>query len=220
MIRSGDGSNSSRPCLLFTCHPLTRHLTPTIRIAEALKLAGWSVFFIGPTTHRARILYAAAEFIPLIGKADLDDLAYYSPANPNPPAPGYWGMPWQERALIDMKVSVLDLIPAQWASLKTALQMLHERDPQREVVVVSETMFHGVLPLLFGAPLPSGVRRPRTAAISVTIPLIRNADLPPFGFPLPYDQSAQGRAHNAACWTSWATQSVWMSDLLCRSWPN
>ena len=206
----------ARPFLLFVCHPLAGHLAPMIRIAEALQSRGWSICFLGSTTHRARIVQTGVEFMSLIGEADLDDLAYYDPTNPHPPVPGYWDMHWPARALVDMKVQVLDLIPAQWASVKAALQMLYERDPLREVVVVSEAMFHGILPLCYGAPLPPGVRRPRTAVVSVTVPLIRSVDLPPFGFPLPFDQSAEGRARNAACWTSWASQSAELSDLLSQ----
>ena len=205
-----------KPFLLFLSHPLTGHLTPTIRVAGALVSGGWPVFFLGPTAHRARIANIGAEFLPLQGEADLDDLQYYSVQNPNPPAPGYWSMTWQERAVVDIKVSWFEPIPAQWESVKAALAMLHERDPERQVIVVSESIFHGILPLFYGAPLPAGVRRPKTATLSVTVPMIKSVDLPPFGFPLTFDQTTEGRAKNAACWASWAIRSVWLSDLLSK----
>ncbi|KAH8894191.1 UDP-Glycosyltransferase/glycogen phosphorylase [Thozetella sp. PMI_491] len=203
-----------RPFLLFLSHALTGHLTPTLRVAESFRSRGWPVFFLGPTAHRARIINAGAEFLPLQGIADLDDLQYYSVDSPTPPVPGYWDMSWQDRAIVDMKLQWLEPIPVQWASVKDALQMLHDRDPARQVIVVTEAMFHGILPLFFGAPLPPGVSRPRTATLSVTVPLIRSADLPPFGFPLPFDQTQEGRARNAACWAHWAINSVWLSDLM------
>ncbi len=59
---------AERPFLLFLSHPLTGHLTPTIRVAESLRSRGWQVFFLGPTAHRARIENAGAEFPPAPGR--------------------------------------------------------------------------------------------------------------------------------------------------------
>ncbi len=167
-----------QPFLLFLSHSLTVHLTPTIRVAEALRSWGWPVFFLGPSAHRTRIVNTGVEFIPLTGEADLDDLQYYSANNPNPPAPDYWNMTWQERAVVDIKVSWLEPIPAQWEAVKAALTMLHTRDPGGQVIIVTEAIFHGILLLFYGAPLPAGIKRPKTAALSVTICSTRSWERP------------------------------------------
>jgi hypothetical protein len=152
---------NSRPFVLFLCHPLTGHLTPSIKVARALRSRGWPVFFLGPTAHKTRIASSGLTFVPLQGSADLDDLLYYSPDNPNPPVPDYWSESWAGRALIDAEKQWLDPIPDQWASVKAALSDLHAHDPQREVIIIAEGVFHGLLPLFYGATLPQGVKRPR-----------------------------------------------------------
>lgn len=192
-------SNEKPAHVLFTCHPLTGHLTPALRIASELRRRGWPVSFLGPTTHAARIAAAGATFLALRDEADIDDLLYYSPDNPNPPVPGYHALKWYQRALVDVEKHMLEPIPTQWACVKDALLKLQAEDPGQPVIVISEAAFFGILPLYFGAPI-DGVQKPRTFCLSVTPPAIRSVDLPPFDVPLPFDQSPQGRARNAASW--------------------
>ncbi len=200
--------HDNKPFLLFTSHPLTGHLTPTLRVAAALSSRGWPVFFLGPTTHRARITSAAGgsiTFLPLLHTSDLDDLLYYSPSNPNPPTPDYWSLSWQQRGVVDFERTWVDVIPDEWRSITSALQHLHDLDPSRQVIIVAEAMFFGIMPLFHGAKLPVGIKRPRTAALSVTVPFIRSVDLPPFFFEgLSFgDTSPEGQRRNQASWRLW-----------------
>lgn len=175
------------------------------------------MFFLGPTAHRARITAHDLTFIPLQGSADLDDLLYYTPDNANPPVADYWSRSWAGRALVDAEKQWLDPIPDQWASVKAALSDLHARDPRKEVIVVAEAVFHGMLPLFYGATLPPGVKRPlATLALSVTVPLIRSAHLPPFGFSLAYDPDLTRHAQTLKSWGFWARNSARLKDLLNR----
>lgn len=208
-------SDSSRPAhLLFTCHPLTGHITPALRIASELHRRGWPVSFLGPTTHAARIAAAGVSYLPLRGGADIDDLLYYSPDNPNPPVPGYHSLKWYKRALVDLEKHSIEPIPVQWACIKDALVKLQDEDPERPVIIISEAFFYGIWPLYLGAPLPEGVQRPRTFCLSVTPPAIRSIDLPPFDFPFPFDQSPEGRARNAACWDKLEAMTVSQKQML------
>lgn len=199
--------------ILFLCHPLTGHLTPALRVAADLHRRGYPVSFLGPTAHRARIAASGADFVPLQGEADIDDLLYYSPENPIPPVPGYHSLQWDERALVDIQKHCFEPIPAQWACVKAELSRLQESDPSKPVVVIVEAFFHGVLPLFFGAPLPKGVKQPKTLCLSITPPAIRSTDLPPFGYPLPFSQTADGRARNAQCWEQWDAQTLPLKNL-------
>lgn len=209
------GSCVDRPAhILFLCHPLTGHITPALRVASELRRRGWPVSFLGPTTHRARISASGVNFIPLQGRADIDDLLYYSPDNPDPPVPGYHSLEWQQRALVDLQKHCFEPIPAQWACVKETLTLLEAEDPGRPVVVVNEAFFGGSLPMFFGAPLPDGVKRPRTLCLSVTPPAIRSVDLPPFGFPLPFAQTPESRARNTCAWESWAQMSAPLKEVL------
>lgn len=199
--------------ILFLCHPLTGHLTPALRVASDLLRRGWPVSFLGPTTHRARIAGSGVNFIPLQGEADIDDLLYYSPENPNPPVPKYHSLEWQDRALVDVEKHFLEPIPAQWNRVKEILTRLQAEDPDRPVVIITEAFFAGILPVYFGAPLPEGVKQPKTLCLSVTPPTIRSIDLPPFGYPLPFTQSHEGRARNIRAWEEWAEQTASLKKL-------
>lgn len=204
------GHDDSKPAhILFTCHPLTGHLTPALRIAAALRQRGWPVTFLGPTAHAARIAASGAHFLPLRGgdNVDLDDLRYYDPASPDPPCPGYHALPWHRRALVDLDKNMVTPIPAQWACVKDALVHL-KNSQQQPVVIINEAGFLGTMPLYYGAPLPAGVPRPRTLCLSVTPPAIRSVDLPPFGHPLTFDATPAGRARNAACWARFAAATA------------
>jgi hypothetical protein len=215
MATPRDQRHGERPAqLLFVCHPLTGHITPALRVASELHRRGWPVAFLGPTTHRQRILASGVDFMPLRGNADIDDLLYYSPDNPAPPVPGYHSLPWHERALVDLEKHCLEPIPDQWLCLKDALASLQGRSPDLPVIVISEAFFHGILPLFLGAQLPDRVKRPRTLCLSVTPPAIRSVDLPPFGYPLPFSQSPEGRARNEQAWDSFAADTSSLKTLL------
>ena len=217
---AGDGDG--RPYVLMISHVLMGHLAPMLRIAAALRARwGWRVFFLGPTSQRARIEASGATFLPLMGEADLDGRLYYE----SPPVDGYAELPWHERLLIDLERQCFDTIPAQWESLTDALRALRQRDSDRRVLVLAEAFFHGVLPLRYGAPLPAdlalpssgkaGPERPRSICVSVTIPAIRSRDLPPLGYPFPFDTSPEGRARNARLWErSWERRTARLAALL------
>lgn len=213
--------------ILFLCHPLTGHITPVLRVASELRRRGWPVSFLGPTAHRRRIAAAGVDFIPLRGAADIDDALYYSPDSPGPPpVPGYHSLPWEARALVDFEKHCLDPIPAQWSCVKEALAVL-TRVPQPRstssngsldpvpVVIITEAFSHGILPLFHNATLPPGVAAPKTLCISVTPPAIRSADLPPFGYPLPFSPYfPAGRARNAQAWAAFEDDTSHLRDLL------
>ncbi|KAI1099809.1 glycosyltransferase family 1 protein [Jackrogersella minutella] len=201
-----------RPFVLIVSHALTGHLAPMLRIAGALHVRGWETFYLGPTAHRHRIEAAGAAFIPLGDDADLDDKAYYE----NPPLQNYAALPWPERVLVDLREQCLAPLPTQWACFVEALLSLRKRDPARGVVLLAEAFFYGALPLFYGAPLPEGVPDILgSACVSVTVPAIRSVDLPPAGYPFPFDASAEGRARNAQLWSrSWQRKAQGLTSLL------
>ncbi|RYP08535.1 hypothetical protein DL764_001866 [Monosporascus ibericus] len=204
-------SAKGQPFVLMVSHALTGHLAPMIRIASALHARDWPVSFLGPTAHRSRIEASGAVFFPLRADADLDDKLYYE----RPPTADYSSLPWWERVLVDLERQCVAPLVTQWECVKAALEALHARDPARQVLVLAEAFFLGVLPLRHGAPLPAGIRRPRSICVSVTVPAIRSRDLPPFGYPFPFDMTPEGRARNARLWErSWARRAAPLTALL------
>ncbi|KAI6085167.1 glycosyltransferase family 1 protein [Hypoxylon rubiginosum] len=206
-------AGEDRPFILILCHTLSGHLAPLIRIAAALHTLGWQTFFLGPNAHRHRIEAAGSIFIPLSGNADLDDKEYYE----NPPSGAtYTSMHWSERVLVDIRVQCLNPLPTQWSDVKAALASLHARDPGRGVIVLAEAFFYGVLPLFYGTSLPDGIPNPLgSVCVSVTVPAIRSVDLPPAGYPFPFDASPEGRLRNTKLWErSWTRKAADLTTLL------
>ncbi|KAI1475320.1 glycosyltransferase family 1 protein [Daldinia eschscholtzii] len=208
-------NGTHRPFVLIVCHSLTGHLSPLIRIASALHARGWEIFFLGPTAHRQGIEATGAVFLPLRDDANLDDKAYYE----NPPQPGYAALHWAERVLIDLRKQCLDPLPTQWSCFVDALRVLRARDPERKVILLAEAFFYGTLPLFYGAPLPDDLKLEEillgSLCVSVTVPAIRSIDLPPAGYPFPFDSSPDGRARNAKLWErSWKRKASDLTALL------
>ncbi|KAK0631430.1 hypothetical protein B0T14DRAFT_411801, partial [Immersiella caudata] len=211
------------PSLLFMSHPLTGHLTPTLRVASALshRPLNSPIFFLGPTSQQHRISTAGKNitFLPLIGSADFDDAAYYSPDNPNPPTPGYFSLSWQQRGLVDLEKTWIDTIPDEWRGVVAALEEINRREPKRRVIVVSEALFFGIMPLFYGAELPGGMERPRTVGLSVTVPFIRSEDVPAFfvGDQADEDQEKHGeKGGREKGWKRWESCTGWLKERMER----
>lgn len=64
--------------------------------------------------------------------------------------------------------------------MKAALRVVKEREPEREVVIICEALFLGVLPMFLGAEMPRGLERVRSVGLSVTVPFVRSRDVPAF----------------------------------------
>ncbi|KAK5652276.1 hypothetical protein OQA88_10624 [Cercophora sp. LCS_1] len=165
-------TTTPKPTLLFTAHPLTGHITPLLRIASHLSKI-YPIYFLAPTSHRAAITSNGLSFLPLLGRSDINDTLYYSPSAP--PIPHYYSLSWQKRGCIDFQNLWIDTIPDAWRSLVSALELLRDK----EVVLVVEAMFWGVLPLFYGADLPEGIRRPASVGVSVTVPFVKCEGVPP-----------------------------------------
>ncbi|RKU48537.1 hypothetical protein DL546_007124 [Coniochaeta pulveracea] len=205
----------NKPPILFVCHPLTGHLTPTIKIAKHLVTSHHKVYFLGPTAHQKRITSTGATFIPLRGKADYDDQVYYSLDNPVPPVPDYYSRNWKERAMVDVLKQWYDPIPEQWECFKLALGRVQEESQGKKVVVVAEAMFHGILPMFYGAQMGVGIKRPdAVVGLSVTVPLIRSKHLPPFGSSMEFDRDLTRAGETQRKWEIWKEKTVAYKDLL------
>ncbi|KAI0123595.1 hypothetical protein BJ170DRAFT_598809 [Xylariales sp. AK1849] len=209
-MADSDSTHYHRPHILIVCHALSGHLSPLIRIANDLHRRGWPISFLGPTAHRARIEAAGAAFYGLKGDADLDDKLYYE----RPTIPGYNDLHWVERGKVDLRLQCLEPLVTQWENLKSALLTLHHQEPDRQVIIMAEAFFLGIMPLKYGALLPSGVRSPKTVCVSVTVPALWSVDLPPFVHPLPFDPTPAGRARNGQMWEKRARSIRPLTELL------
>ncbi|KAK4465154.1 family 1 glycosyltransferase [Cladorrhinum samala] len=220
-----------KPVLLFMAHPLTGHITPTLRIASHFSSQNYKVYFLGPTSHKQRITSAGCIFLPLLGSADIDDLAYYTPESPSTgnPSSSDDGGTWQSRALVDFQQIWINPLPDSWRSVTSALSEIFSSGSSSsssspeltELTIVSEAMFFGILPLFLNAPLPppltsSSLSSIKTVCLSIMVPFIRSPEIGPgFSDSLPFLPSRAAQILRAEeQWSAWAQRTSHLSDLL------
>jgi UDP:flavonoid glycosyltransferase YjiC (YdhE family) len=91
----------------------------------------------------------------------------------------------------------LDKMKHNYRVLIELLEQIHERDPKRPIIILNDSTYMGVLPLMLGAPLPKGFTvRPKTIHLRVASYSATSVDTGPYGAALPPDSSESGRARN------------------------
>ncbi|OAA55521.1 signal recognition particle protein srp54 [Niveomyces insectorum RCEF 264] len=168
---------------------------------------------------RPRIEAAGLHFLPLLGKAALDDATLFDRDNDAEPAEGlgFEDTAQLPQSITDSRYQTLMSLPDAWSSVKEALATLARRYPDEHVLLVSEAFFYGSMPLRYGALLSAAlaaVLLPCTVCISITAPALRSVDMPPFGSPGKFDPSADGRKKNASAWQDWLERVTPLTDLL------
>jgi MGT family glycosyltransferase len=164
--------------VLFAATPVIGHVNPLLVAARVLKNAGHEVAFYTGTRFREKVENARLKFFPLPEDVDYDawDMDAAFPERQHH-APG------PDRLLFDMKHIMVDAMPSQYQGLKEAL----ERFPAD--LVVHETIFCGILPLLLG---PRSAR-PYSACLGISVLQLPREDGLPFGPGLPPAKDAGQR---------------------------
>jgi MGT family glycosyltransferase len=169
--------------VLFATTPAVGHVNPMLVAARVLQNAGHEIAVYTGTVFREKVESAGMRFFPLPADVDYDtrnlDAAF-------PQRQQY--APGLERLLFDMKSVIVDAMPSQFQGLQTSLREFPAD------LVVHETGFCGVLPLLLG-PRSS---RPWSACLGVTILPLPREDGLPFGQGLPPARSAAQKEEYAA----------------------
>ncbi|KAI1848509.1 hypothetical protein JX265_008710 [Neoarthrinium moseri] len=177
---------TKKPLLVMSAGPIMGHTAPTLHIAREMINRGFEVIFMTAPDLRENVEKIGAEYYetsPFWPEGTLEEREKY-------PA----GMP---RMMYDMEWIFMASIPSRVASLRSLLEMVRERDPSRDVVIVAETVTMGVLPFKYGAPLPKGYTEfPKVISINVVPLVVSSIDVGPFGPGLPPDSTKSGRARN------------------------
>ncbi|KAK4161109.1 4'-demethylrebeccamycin synthase [Cladorrhinum sp. PSN259] len=215
------GSESRKQTLLFLAHPLTGHITPTLRIASHLSSLGHNVYFLGPTSHEPRIKSAGCIFLPLLDSADIDDLTYYAP---DKTSSSDSDADWQSRALVDFERIWISTIPDEFKSLTAAISHITTKysadhypplDLAGHLTIISEAMFFGILPLFLNNEHHSKLKI-KSVCLSIMVPFIRSPEVGPgFCDSLPFlsDRALQlERAKQQ--WEVWEEKTAHLSRLL------
>jgi len=167
--------------ILLTSSPITGHVNPIIVAARVLENAGHTVAIYTGHLFREKIEAAGIQFFPLPADIDFDmrDIGATFPE-------------WMELSGIPqlrygIKVVFVDSIPSQFRGLRAVLR---EYPPD---LIVYETGFCGILPLLLGPPS----LRPPCAYLGISTSQLPREDGAPWGSGLPPATSA-GQAERYA----------------------
>ncbi|KAH8893621.1 UDP-Glycosyltransferase/glycogen phosphorylase [Thozetella sp. PMI_491] len=99
-----------------------------------------------------------------------------------------------------VELAFVDSLPSALNTLRFALSKLNERDPERKIVILSDTTYPGTLgyKMLGERGIPPGFKGPvpKTIGISVVPAMFTSVDSGPMGAALGFDQSDAGRARN------------------------
>ncbi|KAI9155354.1 N-glycosyltransferase [Paramyrothecium foliicola] len=179
--------SGKKPRLVVCGAPAEGHIGPMVRVARELSQRGYPMTVVTGEEFRSQV--------ESIGGADLFTVP-----------PMYSAEQFAQRELIpagvarlayDMQEIFVGSIPERWAGLKHALETLRERNPEEEIVILTEPFFFGANPLIFGAPLPKGFdKRPKVIKLGITPYVASSIDVGPAGPGLPPDATESGRARN------------------------
>jgi UDP:flavonoid glycosyltransferase YjiC (YdhE family) len=167
--------------------PVYSHVAPLLAIGGDLVGRGHKVTFLTGHRFREAVEATGASFAGLPKDAD------YDPARLNEDLPERAGLEGRARLEFDMRHNLTNPLPAQHAALQELLRR-HARD---RVVLLQENGFLGMWPALLGAP---GIRPAGVIGLGIQPLTVSSVDTGPFGFGMPPDSSANGRARNRAAY--------------------
>ncbi|AEO71928.1 f10e3bff-0624-4837-b9dc-47cf4d37bd1b [Thermothielavioides terrestris] len=194
-----------KPILVAAAFNSPGHTTGLLTIAEHLVKRGFRLYFIAGPGYQAAIEQIGAEFVknewawePLVATAppDADE-------------------PWFFKHVFG------DSVPVAHRILKETLERVRREHPDREVVILNESMSGGLGPFCYGAPLPEGYASlPKAITFHTSIYVATDYNVPPFGPALDYDPTPE----NLALWRStydamrpiWTGVSEYYSDRLFK----
>jgi UDP:flavonoid glycosyltransferase YjiC (YdhE family) len=158
-------------------------------IAKGLIRLGFPVTFVSGSHYRTAIEEIGATFHPLSGYADFSEpvLATRFPTRAL--------LSGQDLAAYDNEHLFVRSMPSQYESLQAALKDLKAKEPDRNVVLVVDNGFMGILPSMLNAP---GMKPEAHITLGILPLALSSIDTAPFGSCLLPDSSPAGRARNTA----------------------
>ncbi|MFM0501509.1 glycosyltransferase [Paraburkholderia caffeinilytica] len=145
------------------------------------------MIFVSSLAFKATAQAAGLDFVAFTGNADFDAADPRAFPNRADARPG------PEQIDFDIRYLFADPIQEQYRTLQALLREADRERPGRPVVLLHDTVFMGIWPVLLGAP---GIRPGGVIGIGVNPLTLRSIDTAPFGFGLPPDSSVEGRARN------------------------
>ncbi|GAB1312616.1 hypothetical protein MFIFM68171_02826 [Madurella fahalii] len=177
-------TSNDKPLLVVLAYSASGHTQGLLQISRHLVSRGFTIHFITSTEYRASVEKIGAEFVE--NPWDLQA------ARPTPPD-------GRRDMFEDLKHVFADATPTIFGVLRDTLERLREQHPDREILILQDTMAQGVAPFKYGAPLPKGYASfPKVISFHTSIYVTKDYSVPPFGPGLPYDPTPE----NLAMWRS------------------
>ncbi|KAH8879772.1 glycosyltransferase family 1 protein [Thozetella sp. PMI_491] len=170
-------TESKKPIIVAAAMPASGHTIPLIQIAKHLVQAGFEVYLIAGADFQTSIQQAKISYVPHPWKPKFK-------FDSHPP----------DKAHGPPKNFFLDSTPDAFRAVTECLESVRKRYPGRQVILLNEAMYMGILPFYYGAPLPKGYDRlPRVINYHTTFNPMTSVDLDPQSG-LPITASAEERA--------------------------
>jgi UDP:flavonoid glycosyltransferase YjiC (YdhE family) len=173
--------------VIIAATPIYGHVAPLRAIAAELVGRGHQVTFLAGSAFKTFVEGSGAAFVPLCGNADFD-------ASDPAAFPARAGVPVGPAQIdFDVRHLFIDPIAQQQRALQALLCDAEREQPGEPVVLLHDTVFMGLWPVLLGAP---GLRPQGVIGIGVTPLPLTSIDTAPFGLGLAPDSSEAGRMRN------------------------
>ncbi|KAK4214958.1 glycosyltransferase [Rhypophila decipiens] len=182
-------SSDKKPIILAAGFPASGHSKNLVHVANHLSRRGFTVYCITADEFKSSLKQNGVSFI-------------------------HHPFPWQGRDVppaddptmvggkafaYAFKRAFIDSTPTAHRLINSTLERLHVEHPTRKIVILHEICFMGLMPYLYGAPLPKGYSSlPPILSVHTSIDARTDFEVPPFGPGLPYDPTPE----NLALWRS------------------
>ncbi|KAF7549789.1 hypothetical protein G7046_g8236 [Stylonectria norvegica] len=179
------------PFVLMCSTPVSGHIIPMLAIAKQLVALGYDVCFVSGSGYRPQVEAVGASFVSVEGYGDFHDLTSWDLDIDWPVGQKHLeGPACFNHDLIHIFCKSL---PSQHEAIQRALKALRAQDPHRPIILMTESLNFGALPVTLGAP---GLRPKGFIAIGLNPILLTSMDHSPFGSGMLPDRSPEGRERN------------------------
>lgn len=191
MPSSSTSAPASKPLLLITSFPGDGHTGPLLRVASGLIQRGYDVAYITTELDRAKAQAIGAEYFEMehyLTPAKFGELAKIAEIPP--------GALQLAHAAATVFYGELQ---HRTERLQETLELLREREPGRQILVIEDGPNTSSQPFRYGRPLPKGFETfPKTLGISPCPLFLHSVDCAPAPLGLPPDSTPSGRLRNMA----------------------
>ncbi|KAK4152568.1 glycosyltransferase [Chaetomidium leptoderma] len=175
--------SKEKPILVATAFNAPGHTVGLLLISEHLARKGFKIYFIAGPDFKTSIRKIGAEFVENPWR--WEEIFASAP-------------PGHDETWI-FKHNFGDSTPVAHRVLKETLERVQREHPNREVVILHESISGGLGPFEYGAPLPEGYSSlPKVINFHTSVYITKDYAIPPFGPGLPYDPTPE----NLALWRS------------------